>query len=208
MSVTLFHHPFSRAANVVWMLEELNVPYQLEFVDLMAGEQKSDAVKALNPMGKLPVLVDGDTVVSETSAVALYLGDRYGLGTLAPLVTDPARGPYLRWCLYAPSVIEPACMAKASGWTYRASSAGWGSYDDVLATLDGALSTGPYLLGDRFTMADVLVGGSMRWMLSFKMIDALPSFTAYVERISARPAAVVAAARNAAVVEERGLGRK
>ena len=149
MAIVVYHHPFSRAANVVWMLEELEVPYELRFVDIMAGAQKSPEILALNPMGKLPIVVDGDAVVTESAAVALYLADRYGYGRLAPRVDDPARATYLRWSLFAPSVIEPGAMAKAAGWTYREGQAGWGEYDAMLKTMEHAIGGRDYLLGER-----------------------------------------------------------
>lgn len=207
MAITLYHHPFSRAATVVGMLEEVGVPYTLEFVDLMSGAQKDASYLAINPMGKIPTLVDGDAVVTETTAIGLYLADRYGLGSLAPALDDPARGTYLRWSVYPASVIEPGCMAKAGGWSYRPGSAGWGTYESIVETLESALNTGPWLLGDWFTMADVLLGANLRWMLGFKMLDARPSFTAYVDRFNARPAQVQAADVNQQVVTERGLSR-
>lgn len=207
MSITLYHHPFSRAASVVWQLEEVGVPYTLRFVDILAGQQKSPEHRALNAMGKLPVLVDGDAVVSETAAIAVYLADRYALGRLAPALNDPARGAYLRWCFYSPSVIEPACAANAGKWETRPGAVGWGSYASVLETLSQALEKGPWLLGERFTMADVVLGATTRFMLRFKMIDALPVLTAYIDRLSERPALKAADARNAAVVAEHGLAR-
>lgn len=205
MSLVLYHHPWSRAANVVWMLEELGQPYELRFVDLRKGEQKGPEHRARNPMGKLPVLVDGEALVTETAAIGVYLADRYALGRLAPALDDPARGTYLRWCFYAPSVIEPGCLAHAEGWTYRPGAAGWGTYEELLATLEQGLGAGPWLLGDRFTMADMVLGSTLRWMLQFKMIDPRPAFTAYVERLEARPAMQAAIARNAAVRAEHGL---
>lgn len=207
MPIVLHHHPYSRAANVVWMLEELGVPYTLHFVDLMTGAQKGPGHRALNGMGKLPVLVDGEAVISETAAIAVYLGDAYGLGRLAPALDDPRRGPYLRWCFYGPSVVEPGCAAKANGWEGRAGALGWGTYEEMLDTLEAGLTPGPWLLGEQFTMADIVIGGTLRWMLSFKMIEARPTFVDYAARLGARPANIAAAARNAAVVEERGLGR-
>jgi glutathione S-transferase len=206
-STILYHHPFSRAATVVWMLEELGRPYELRYVDLMAGEQKSPAFLALNPMGKLPVLVDGDTVITETAAIGLYLADRYGYGTFAPKIDDPARGPYLRWSLYSPSVIEPAAYAQGAKWEYRAAQAGWGTYAAVLDTIEHAIGAGPWLLGDRFTMADMILGGTVRYLLRFKMLEPRPAITAYVERLSARPADKTARAKNEAIVKERGLGK-
>lgn len=208
MSIVLYHHPYSRAANVVWMLEEVEAPYQLEFVDFAKNAQKSPALLALNPMGKLPVLVDGGEVVTESAAIALYLADRYACGRLAPRVDDPARATYLRWSLFAPSVIEPGCMAKASGWQVRESSAGWGAFDAMLSSIEHALGDREYLLGEKFSMADVVFGGTLRYMLAFKLIEPRPLFTAYAERIAARPALQRAEAKNAAIVKERGLATR
>jgi glutathione S-transferase len=207
MPLALYHHPFSRAANAIWMLEEAGVPYELRYVDIMAGAQKAPEVVALNPMGKLPTLVDGDTVVTEMAAIGLYLADRYAYGRLAPRADDPSRGTYLRWSLFAPSVIEPGCMAKAGGWTFREGQAGWGSFDAMLATIESAIHDRPFILGDTFSMADVIFGGTVRYMLMFKMMEPRPAFTAYAERLAARPALQRAEARNAAVIVERGLKR-
>ena len=164
MAVVLYHHPFTRAANVIWMLEEVGVPYELRFVDVRAGAHKAPDLLALNPMGKLPILTDGDAVVTESAAIGLYLADRYAAGRLAPALDDPRRAAYLRWVLFAPSVIEPGAMAKAAGWTYRESSAGFGNHDAMLATIEHAIGAGPYVLGDDFTMADVVFGGTVRWI--------------------------------------------
>lgn len=205
MAIVLHHHPFSRASNVVWMFEEIGCDYELRFVDLRAGEQKAPAFLAKNPMGKLPVIEDDGVVVTETAAIGLYLADRYAPGRLAPALDDPARGTYLRWALFAPSVLEPACASKAAGWTYTEGAIGWGNYDAVLASLEHALSNGPYLLGDRFTMADVILGGTVRYMLRFGMLEARDRFTTYAEHLADRPALHRADARNAAVARERGL---
>jgi glutathione S-transferase len=205
MSIVLYHHPLSRAANVVWMLEEVGVPYELRHVDIRAGQQKAPQVLALNPMGKLPILTDGDAVVTESAAIALYLADRYAYGTLAPRVDDPARGTYLRWSFFAPSVIEPGAMAKLAGWSFKDGQAGWGSHDAMMAAMESAIADRAFILGDTFSMADVVFGGTLRYMLGFKMVEARPAFTAYAERLAARPALQRAEARNAAIREERGL---
>jgi glutathione S-transferase len=207
MSIVLYHHPFSRAAGVLWMLEEAEAPYELRFVDFTKGEQKASDVVELNAMGKLPVLVDGDAVVTESAAIALYLADRYAYGRLSPRVDDPARGTYLRWSFFAPSVIEPGCMAKSAGWSFRESAAGFGSYDAMLSAIESALSNGDFILGDTFSMADVVLGGTLRFMLMFKMIEPRPVFSAYVDRLTSRPAFQRADARNAAIRDERGLNR-
>ncbi len=205
MSIVLYHHPFSRAANVVWMLEELEVPYELRHVDLLAGAHKAPELVALNPMGKLPIVTDGDTVVTETAAIGLYLADRYAYGRLSPRVDDAARATYLRWSLFAPSVIEPGSMAKAAGWIYREGQAGWGSHEKMLNALEHAIGKGPFILGETFSMADMIFGATVRFMLGFKMLEPKPAFVAYSERLAARPALKRADARNAAVMKEHGI---
>jgi glutathione S-transferase len=207
MSIVLYHHPFSRAANVVWMLEEVDVPYELRFVDLMAGQNKQPDLLALNPMGKLPVLTDGAAVVTESAAIGLYLADRYAPGRLAPRLDDPRRGAYLRWAFFAPSVIEPGLMAKAAGWSYKEGQAGWGNHEAMLSAMQAALGDRQYLLGDEFSMADIIFGGTVRYMLQFKMLDPLPAFVAYAERLNARPASKKADARNAKVIADHGIKR-
>jgi len=205
MTLIVHHHPYTRAANVVWMLEEVGVPYTLQHVDITKGEQKSAAFLALNPMGKLPVLQDGEVVVTESAAIGLYLADRYAAGRLAPQLDDPDRGPYLRWSLFAPSVIEPGSMAQAAGWNFKPGQAGWGEYASMLAAMEAAVSRGDFLLGDRFSMADVIFGGTLRYMLRFGMIAATPAFTAYAERLGARPALQRAEARNLEIAKAHGL---
>ena len=160
---------------------------------------------ALNPMGKLPVLVDGDTVVTESAAIGLYLADRYSLGDLAPAPDDPARGTYFRWSCFAPSVIEPGSLAKAAHWEFKPSQAGWGEYEAMLGSMESAIADRKFVLGDRFSMADVIFGGTIRYMLRFKMLEPRPAFTAYDERLAARPALQRADARNMAIAKERGL---
>jgi glutathione S-transferase len=205
MAIVLYHHPFSRAANAVWMLEEVGAPYELRFVDLFKNEQKGPEILARNPMGKLPILEDGATVVTEAAAIGLYLADRYAYGKLAPRVEDAARGTYLRWSLFAPSVIEPGTMAKAANWTYRDGQAGWGTHDAMLNTMESAIAGKQFVLGDTFSMADVIFGGTLSYMLRVKTIEPRPAFTAYAERLEKRPALQRANVRNAKVCEERGI---
>ncbi|QBK04449.1 glutathione S-transferase family protein [Hylemonella gracilis] len=206
MSIVLYHHPYSRAANVLWMLEETGVPYALHPVDIMKGAQKAPDILALNPMGKLPILVDGSVVVTESAAIGLYLADCYAPGRLAPALDDPARASFLRWSFFAPSVIEPGAMAHASGWNFRPAAAGFGTYEDMLATMEAALAHGPWLLDARFTMADVIFGGTLRYMLQFNMLEPRPLYTAYVQRLDERPAYQRANAKNTAIARELGLG--
>jgi glutathione S-transferase len=206
MAITLYHHPFSRAAGVLWTLEEIGEPYELVFVDMPAGAHKQGDVIAKNPMGKLPVLTDGDATVSEAAAIALYLADRYASGRLAPRLDDPRRGAYFRWTLFAPSVIEPGAMAKLNKWEYRAGQAGWGEFDAMLKAIDTAVTPGPFVLGEQFTIADVVFGGTLRFMTRFNMLQPSPAVAGYLERLNARPALQRADARNAEIVKAHGLG--
>lgn len=208
MSIVLYHHPFSRAANVIWMLEEVATAYELRFVDILSGAQKAPEIIALNPMGKLPILTDGDVVVTESAAIGLYLADRYAYGQLAPRVDDPARGTYLRWSFFAPSVIEPGAMAKMAGWAFKEGQAGWGAHEAMLSSIERAIDKRDFLLGDTFSMADVVFGGTLSYMLRFKMIESRPAFADYAARLASRPAFQRAEARNAAIREERGLNRQ
>ena len=207
MTITLYHHPYSRAASTIWALEEVGQPYELTFVDIMTGAQKSAAIMALNPMGKLPILTDGEAIVSENAAIALYLADRYAPGRLAPALDDPRRATYLRWSLFAPSVVEPGMMAKAGNWDFKPTAAGWGTYETMIAAMAAPITGRDFILGDTFSMADVIFGGTLRYMLQFGMLEKEPVFTTYAERLGARPAAKRADARNAAVMAEHGLGK-
>lgn len=205
MAITLYYHPFTRASATVWTLEEIGQPYELKFVDIMAGAQKKSPVIDLNPMGKVPVLVDGDVVVTENAAISLYLADRYASGKLAPKLDDPKRGTYLRWAVFAPSVIEPGSMAKAAKWEFKPSQAGWGDYEAMVRTMESALAGKDFVLGETFSIADVIFGGTIRYMLQFGLLEKKPIFTAYAERLGARPACQRAEAKNAAQVAEHKL---
>lgn len=205
MALILHYHPYSRAAGSIWALEEAGQPYELKVVQIMKGEQKQPPLVDINPMGKLPTLVDGDVVVTEAAAIALYLADRYAPGRLAPALDSPQRGTYLRWSFFAPSVIEPAVMAKSSGWQVKDFSAGWGTYEAMISAAESAVARGPFLLGEQFSMADVVFGGLLRFLIGFKQIEPTPVFSAYVQRLNARPAFQRAEARNAAMRKELGL---
>jgi len=205
VAISLYHHPYTRASNIVWMLEEVGVPYELRFVDISSDAQKTPEILALNPMGKLPILSDDGQIVTESAAIGLYLADRYALGRLAPKTDDPTRGTYLRWSLFSPSVIEPGTMAKLAKWEFKPSQAGWGSYESMLRAMESAIVGHRFILGEQFTMADVIFGGTLRYMLAFKIIEPSPLFTDYSERLAQRPALQRAETVNATVRKEHGL---
>ena len=207
MTVVLRYHPFTRAAGVTPILEEVGVPYELDYVDLLAGEHKQQEHKRLNAMGKLPTLIDGDAVISEVAAIGMYLADRYAPGRMAPALDDPRRGPYLRWCVYGPSVVEPCTMARSSKWEYSPASAGFGTYDEMMDTLVRGVGDGPWLLGDQFTVADQLLGGTVAWLQRFGMLEQHPVLVEWVSRVRTRPAHARGLAVNERIIEERGLAR-
>lgn len=205
MTILLHHHPFSRAANTVWILEEVGVPYELRHWDIMKGEHKSPELLKINPMGKLPTIIDGDVVVTEQAAIGMYLADRYAPNKLAPPLDSPERGTYLRWIVFGPSVIEPGTMAKQGKWEFRPGAAGWGDYDAMMKAINYAIEGRDFVLGSKFSMADVLFGGTIRFMLGFKMIEPTPVLTAYAERLAQRPALQRAEAKNKEEMEKYGI---
>jgi glutathione S-transferase len=200
----LYYASPSRASVAMWMLEEVNEPYEIELLSLKNGDQRKPEYLALNPMGKVPTLVDGDTVVSEVSAICCYVADAYPKAGLAPAVTDKLRGPYLKWLFFVPSCVEPAILDKAMNRPPPPrSTAGWADYDTVISVLrEAAGNASPYLLGERFTAADVVVGASLRWTMQFKLIPELPEFVAYTKRLAERPALQRQLAKDAAFARQ------
>jgi len=187
--LTLFHASPSRSSIVHWMLEELGEPYKLEVLNLRAGDQRKPAYLAINPMGKVPTLKDGDVVVSEVAAICCYLADAYPKAKLAPPIGDKRRGDYLKWLFYGPSCLEPAMIDKALNRPPAPrSTAGWADYDTVIEVLRSAIGAREYLLGEQFTAADIVIGSGLRWGMLFKMFPDLPEFVTYVDRLKARPA--------------------
>jgi glutathione S-transferase len=189
--VVLYYNPQSRAQTARWMLEEVGAPYRLEQISFDAGGQKSPAFLALNPMGKIPTIVHRGAVVTETAAIIAYLADAFPAAGLAPPVDSPQRGTWYRWLFFGGSCFEPAMTDKLLNRPEAPKmSLGWGDFEDVLKTLKVALTPGPYLLGDRFSAADVYIGACLGWG---KMFGALgiagePVFDDYIERVQGRPA--------------------
>jgi glutathione S-transferase len=196
--LTLYHNPQSRSNTVHYMLHELGQPFEIVPIDLKAGEHKAPEFLKLNPMGKLPVLRDGDVIVTETPAILLYLADKYPQAGLAPAVDAPERGPFLRWLFFYGSCFEPAMMDLSLKRESPSSMAGWGKPEDVLDTVSAGLKPGPWLLGDRFSAADVMLASGIAFMLAFKVLPERPEFVAYAARLEERPARKAAKAAQAA----------
>jgi glutathione S-transferase len=186
--ITLFHSPQTRSTAVLLLLEELQADYELHVLNMKAGEQRQPAYLAINPLGKVPAILHGGTLVTEQVAIFIYLADLYAEAGLAPALTDPRRGAYLRWLVFYGSCFEPAMMDRAAGREITSpSSSPYGRYEDTVNLIHDQLGRGPHLLGERFSAADLLWGMALSWMLDFKLLDATPVFTAYVERFKARP---------------------
>jgi glutathione S-transferase len=191
--IVLYHSVASRAFIALWLLEELGIPFRIEDTDIRTA--KTPAYLALNPMGKVPALEDGAVVVTENPAICLYLADKFAYGRLAPKIDDPRRGAYLRWSVFATSVLDPTINLPPTSDAKDAYQRGWGALDAVMDTVEKALTPGPYLLGDWFTAADVAFGGVFAFGMFNRKIPPRPIFTAYNERLNAREACKRAADR-------------
>ena len=205
--LVLYTNPQSRGRIAHWMVEELGLPYETVWVEY--GQMKAAGYLAVNPMGKVPAVRDGDTVVTEAAAICAYLGDRFPERGLAPPSGSPARAAYYRWLFFAAGPVEQAVTARAMGWQVpegRGAMVGFGSYEQTLDALETALAPGPWICGETFTAADVYVGSQIGWGLMFGTIEKRPAFEAYVGRLYARPAALRANELNAARLAATGGG--
>mgnify|MGYP001165980557 CR=1 FL=1 len=183
----LYWAPQTRSATSLWLMEESGLPYERELIDIRSGAQSTDAYRAINPMMKVPALTDGAATVAETPAIALYVADKAG-AALAPAIDDPARGRYLQYVVFGASGIEAAITQIFTRLEIPSSSAGWGSAERVFDVLDAELREGPWILGNRFSAADVVIGSGLHFAISFGMVPARPSFDAYLARCAAREA--------------------
>jgi glutathione S-transferase len=187
--ITLFHSPQTRSSGTLTLLEELGAPYELNVLNMKAGEQRKPTYLAVNPMGKVPAILDGDALVTEQVAIYIHLADRFPAAKLAPALDDPQRGPYLRWLVYYAASFEPAVVDRSQQRAPAPSAmCPYGDFDTMLKTLTDQLAEGPYLLGDRFTAADVLWGGALHWTTMFKLVPEQPIIMDYVKRVTSRPA--------------------
>ena len=190
--LTFYTNPMSRGRICRWMLEEIGEPYDTEILDY-GTTMKAEAFLAVNPMGKVPAIRHGDTVVTEAAAICAYLADAFPDKGLAPPLGDPDRGPYFRWMFFAAGPVEAAVTGKSMGLLAPADKkamAGYGSFEETIDALEGAIRDGPYVCGEQFTAADVYVGAQIGWGMMFGTIEKRPTFEAYFARLQARPAAI------------------
>lgn len=190
--LVFYTNPMSRGRIVRWMLEEVGQPYRTELLEY-GTTMKEVAYLSVNPMGKVPAIKHGDTVVTEAAAICAYLADAFPQAGLAPPPGDPARGPYYRWLFFAAGPVESAVLSKALQVTIppeRKGMVGFGSMEEVQDALEYAVSQGEYLAGGRFSAADLYVGSHLAWGMGFGTIERRPAFETYVSRFQTRPAAI------------------
>jgi glutathione S-transferase len=196
--LTLYHASPSRSSVTLWMLEEVGEPYDIHLLSLQKGEQSKPDYLAINPMGKVPALKHGDTVITESAAICTYLADAFPKANLAVPIGTPKRGVYLKWLFFGPGCLEPAVIDRAAPRKEEARRAmlGYGDFDTTMNVIAKAIEKGPWLMGEQFTAADVVIGSNIRWGMMFKMLPERPEFVAYAERIAKRPAAQRAEAKD------------
>ena len=185
----LYWSPRSRSFTALWLMEETGKPYERVLTDISTGAQKKAEYLAINPMGKVPALRDGDATLAEAAAICAYVAERYPQAKLAPVLGDPLRAKYLYWLFFAPGCVEPAMVQIATKIEMNPVAAGWGEAQRVFDVLDVALAQGPWILGDHFSTADVAIGSALNFSVRlFKIVPSRPSFEAYIARCMARPA--------------------
>jgi glutathione S-transferase len=190
--LVFYTHPMSRGRIARWMMEEAGQPYRTEVLDY-ASTMKAPAYLAINPMGKVPALKHGDTVVTEAGAICAYMADAFPQAGLAPPLGDKRRGPYFRWMFFAAGPVEAAMAARALGAEVKPEQkrmTGWGDHADLLNGLEAAITGRDYILGDTFSAADVYFGSHLGWGMQFNSIEKRPTFERYNERLQNRPAAI------------------
>ena len=184
-----YYNPMSRAISTDWMLKELDVQHEKINIDFATNENNTADFRKINPMGKLPVLVDGKTVVTEVSAICAYLADKFPEKKLAPEIGSVERAAYYRYLFFTGNTIEPAFSLAACGFEHPdPMSAGWGDMQRVLATIEEMTPEIDWALGEQFTAADVVFGGLLDFSITFKWFEPSLKVAAYVERIRQRPA--------------------
>ena len=186
-----YTNPRSRGGIVQWMLEEIGCPYRIE-VKEYGTTMKAPDYLAINPMGKVPAIKRGDTVVTETAAILAYLADAFPEAGLAP--APEARGDYYRWLFFAAGCVEAAMSNHSVGWDPSTPELqgrfGYGSYAQVMDTLAGELKGKTYIAGDRFSAVDIFVGSMLNYGMMLGVIEKRPEFEAYCTGLLSRPAGV------------------
>jgi len=184
-----YFNPQSRAATTVWMLAELDAPHEAITVDLQAGENATPEYRAINPMQKVPALVDGDVVVTEAAAICAYLADKFADRGMAPPPGSTKRGPYYRYLFVPGTTLEPLFTITQLGFEIEnPASVGWGDLERGVATIESMTPAKGWALGESFTAADVVFGGLLDFAARSGWLKPSDKVTGYVARIRERPA--------------------
>lgn len=204
--LTLYHASPSRSSIVLWVLEEIGEPYDIHLLSLKNGDNRKPDFLAINPMGKVPALRHGDTVITETAAICTYLADEFPGAKLNVPIGTPRRGIYLKWLFFGPGCLEAAVTDRAAPRKEepRRGMLGYGDFDTTMNVIAQAVAKGPYLMGEQFTAADVVIGANIRWGMMFKMVPERKEFIDYAARIAARPAAKRAQAKDEEFGKQQG----
>jgi glutathione S-transferase len=203
--LVFYTNPMSRGRIIRWMLEEVGQPYETKVLSWESGAAKSPEYLALNPMGKVPTIVHGGTVVTECAAICAYLADAFPDAKLAPPHGSKDRGPYYRWLFFGAGPIEQAAAMAALKVDVPAEQramVGYGCMDDVLNALEGAVKDREFLAGDSFTAADLYISAHLQWGMNFGTIEKRPAFETYSNRHANRPAALRADALDNALMPQ------
>ncbi len=200
-NLTLYHASPSRSSIVLWMLEEIGQPYDIKLLKLSDGDNLKPDYLAINPMGKVPTLDHKGTAITEVAAICTYLADEFPQAKLNIPVGTPRRGVYLKWLFFGPGCMEPAVIDRAAPRKEEARRGmlGYGDFDTCMNVVAKAVAQGPWLMGEQFTAADVVVGANVRWGTMFNLIPPRQEFADYAARIAARPAAQRAEAKDKAL---------
>lgn len=200
LPLTFYHSPHTRSVGTFTLLEELGVPYNMKILHVRKGETRTPEYLAVNPMGKVPAIMHGDTLITEQVAIAIYLADLSPEKKLAPALTDPLRGPYLRWMLFYAGAFEPALMDKAMGLApTKQSQSGYGDFETVIKTVTAHLEKGPYFLGETFSAADLIWALGLGW--TAKMVPENATITDFVKRVTSRKSFVNAKEKDATLAK-------
>jgi len=200
--ITLFWCPQTRASRILWLLEEMDEPFEVRMIDIRDPESKRDPdFVAASPMGKVPAIMDttpnGVVQMADSASIGLYLADRYPASGLAPAIDHPLRGHFLYGMTFTPGVIEPAMMENFTGQKVSRATSGWGNFETMTEVLETALQERQWLVGEQFSAADVLIGSSVNFMKAFGILPASAALEEYLERCLSRPAYQKALARDA-----------
>ncbi|WP_027252708.1 glutathione S-transferase family protein [Photobacterium halotolerans] len=186
--LVFFHSPHTRSSSVLILLNELDTPFELKVLNMLMEENRQPDYLAINPLGKVPALLDDGALITDQVAIYLYLADLFSSGSLAPGLSEPLRGPYLRWMLFYSACFEPAVCDKAMGWVPNAQKVSpYGDYDTVIRVLIEQLRAGPYLLGERFTAADLLWATALKYCTALGSVEPDPVIMQYLARVTTRP---------------------